>query len=50
MVEGLERLFRELGGKVTLNAGVAEIMAEGRQVTGRAPGGWQHSPRGYHRF
>ncbi len=33
IVEGLEKLFREMGGKVTLNAGVAEIMVEGRRVT-----------------
>ena len=34
IVEGLGKLFQELGGKVTLNAEVAEILTEGRRVTG----------------
>ena len=34
IVEGLEKLFKELGGKVTLNAEVAEILVEGRRVSG----------------
>ncbi|MGD0005211.1 MAG: phytoene desaturase family protein [Anaerolineaceae bacterium] len=34
IVEGLGKLFQELGGKVTLNAEVAEILTEGRRVSG----------------
>jgi len=34
IVQGLGRLFEELGGKVRLNAEVAEILIEGRQVSG----------------
>jgi phytoene desaturase len=34
IVEGLGKLFQELGGKVTLNAEVAEILIEGRRVSG----------------
>jgi phytoene desaturase len=34
LVEALGKLFRELGGKVHLNAEVDEIMVEGRQATG----------------
>jgi phytoene desaturase len=34
IVESLEKLLMELGGKVTLNAEVAEILTEGRRVSG----------------
>jgi phytoene desaturase len=34
ILDGLEKLFKELGGKVTLNAEVVEIIAEGKQVRG----------------
>ena len=34
ILAGLEKLFKELGGKVTLNAEVVEIITEGRQVRG----------------
>jgi phytoene desaturase len=34
ILDGLEKLFRELGGKITLNAEVAEILTEGRRVGG----------------
>ena len=34
IVAGLEKLFTDLDGKVTLNAEVAEILAEGRRVQG----------------
>ena len=34
IVEGLARLFHELGGKVTLNAEVAEILTDNKRVSG----------------
>jgi phytoene desaturase len=34
IVEGMGRLFAELGGRVHLNAPVAEILVDGRRVTG----------------
>lgn len=34
IVEGMGRLFSELGGRVHLNAPVAEILVDGRRVTG----------------
>ena len=46
IIDGLARLFAELGGKVNLNTEVAEILIGRAESDRRTPGGWLHSSLG----